>query len=294
MIRLIVKLTLVLGSLVSLHWADDYGNSSQTPGATFNYVRQKIIVQVYLRKKGPFNFVIDTGVHPSGVDFKLAKEVGMPLGSIDGYVAGFGNDRIPLYRTSMDAMEVGNLQLKAVRAVAFDMSHLKVEEIPIHGILGHDFLRRFATRIDYANDSLTFFKKLPEYYEEALEQFVKRTFELDGGLIPKSDDLIINGKHINAWLDTGAGTTISLSRTTAEQLGFGEVAKEGRMVPARGSRGDFQLREIKIDSISIFGIKKKEVTCMVFERGGKDIIGNGFFQEYVVTFDYPNRKLYLE
>ncbi len=261
----------------------------------FEYFKKKIIVSATIDGKGPFDFVLDTGVHPSGLDLSVAKELGLKFGEIEGFVAGFGKDQNP-YRRMTLGLALEELVITDLKALTFDMAHLKIEGRPVHGILGHDFLRRFATRIDYGNQQLTFFNALPPGYPNPRdpETFVQCTFSLDGGLIPRVDNLMVEGHPISSWLDTGAGTTLSLSTEAARSMGMLASAQRGETITARGSRGEFGLYRVNFASIGLCSKQQRDVVGMIFQEGGHNIVGNDFLDEYIVTFDYGNRQLYLQ
>lgn len=259
----------------------------------FEYVRKKIMLTVSIRSKA-LNFVIDTGVHPSVIDKAIAQSLGLPLQGFSGQVGGFGSENRMYVPTRIDTLEIDDLQVTNLKAVAVDMSTYIVDEIPIHGILGHDFLKRFATRIDYQNSTVTFFTKLPADYLEG-RNITTCTFQLDGGLIPRTSDLVVEGEKISAWLDTGSGSMVSLTRRAAAQIGLASRISAGEEINARGSRGPFKLIKVDMRSASLCGAAGAcPLEAYVFESGGRNLVGNDFFDDFTVTFDYPNTTLYLE
>ncbi|WP_220463683.1 aspartyl protease family protein [Sediminihaliea albiluteola] len=67
---------------------------------SFEFIRQQIVVSVFVNDAGPFNMLLDSGTDPSAIDLHLAQSLGTPLAaqSAEGTGAGEGKvEVIPTY-----------------------------------------------------------------------------------------------------------------------------------------------------------------------------------------------------
>ncbi|MEM7086243.1 MAG: aspartyl protease family protein [Bacteroidota bacterium] len=262
----------------------------------FNYVRKKIVVQVQIMNHDNYNFVVDSGIYPSVISKELAGEIGLTLRN-KGTVSGYGSERNYYFHCSIPAMAVGQLEIRELDAVAMDLSRFDQIGVRVDGILGFEFLKRFATRIDFENYQLSLFQRLPNEYlldKTVNEDYVLFPMYLDGGKIPKIQGVRIGDEIITAWIDTGAEAELVLSHRSAENL---KIKKDYQFIEKRkgtGANGVFYAENYAIPSIEISSFVHEEVMASVFSEGGNNLIGNGLMEHYNVTLDYIGKRIFFE
>ena len=123
------------------------------------------------------------------------------------------------------------------------------------------------------------------------------TFTLSNNLIVV--DATLNGVPVPMILDTGAAATI-IGKKTADRLG---LEKADQTCAALGAGGDVQMDSVKIDSLVVDAVTRRDITSMtldlssICERLGKDvdgIIGYDFLADARLSIDYPARQFVLE
>jgi predicted aspartyl protease len=92
--------------------------------------------------RGPFRFLLDTGARSCLVSPILVDELGLSVTK-----SSTGKDQV---LGGLDSVEVAGQVRHKVRGMVEDVSYVEVEG-PLHGYIGHDFLRHFKVSLDYRN-----------------------------------------------------------------------------------------------------------------------------------------------
>ena len=268
----------------------------------FDFYRNEIILAVKVNGKGPFLMMLDTGTDPSAVDLNTAREIGLKLDPIGRQAEGGGTGVNLAYETKLPLLEVNNLTAKNVQAVAMDLSHVSGRlGKPIHGILGHSFLKGRVVQIDYPTHRIRFSKSQPS---EAVNQpnNLKRTvlpFRYEDSIL--IDDVTVNGKKVIGDLDTGSDGTFKLTPAAVSYIGLEEEVIKAQATESVGYNGIAGNREGKVRNVTIGTISLDGPAVIFFGKGtGRDKkvwginIGNAFLKDFIVTIDYRNRTLTLE
>ena len=101
-------------------------------------------------------WILDTGAAMTVIGDDYAKELGLELeGDLKGMGAG-GTVNIKL--TTLPPFSLKGINFNEQAAAVIDLKELnRLLPIQVVGILGFDFLSRFVTRIDYANELVSFY-----------------------------------------------------------------------------------------------------------------------------------------
>ncbi len=104
----------------------------------------------------------------------------------------------------------------------------------------------------------------------------------------------LNGSQRTLEIDTGAGG-ILLSRKAAARLRL--VHDEKFVVGGVGDQGGIESAAAHVESIRIGGVEFKNCPITILEKSDKlgvdGLIGTDFFRKYLVTLDFPARKVKL-
>ncbi|MFH1314224.1 MAG: aspartyl protease family protein [Candidatus Eisenbacteria bacterium] len=239
-------------------------------------------------------WVLDTGAGMSVITTGFAEELGLDLeGNLKGVGAGGTVDasfaQLPPY-------QVSGISFKGQTVAVIDMSELMRRlGIDVPGILGYDFLSRFVTKVDYANELVSFYDPGTfDYTGDGQELDVHRkesVFETSATL---------DGEHSGTWLfDLGAGMT-HLDGAYALREGYTE--KRGILAKGHGAGNEMLLKAIKSDKIELAGFTITE-PHISFSYGGTDtvlaadkigILGNTLFRNFVLYVDYANERVIVE
>ncbi len=266
----------------------------------FEFYHNEIIVQVKVDGKGPFNMMLDTGTDPSAVDLNTAREMGLKLQFLGKPGTGGGTDVNLTYYTKLPLVEVGGLNVKTLEALALDLSKVSARlGKPLHGVLGHSLLNGRVVQIDYPNHIVRFYSQ-PLFSKTAnTPTRTMMSFRYSDNVLV--DDVMVNGKKVVANLDTGSNGTFALTPAAVSYLGLDEDFNQAPVSTDVGYNGVSQNRKGKVNSVTVGAISVDAPAVIFFGKGtGRDKkpwginIGNGFFKDFVVTFDYRNKLVTLE
>jgi predicted aspartyl protease len=270
----------------------------------FEFVHNQIVVQVKIAGKGPFNMLVDTDTDPSAIDAATARKLGLSIGSSGAPATGSGTETNTVYPTTLPSVELGSIIAKQVAAATIDLSKIsKRIERPIHGVLGFSFLKDRIIQIDYSNSKLRFFAESP-YPRIQLAPNTVNTIALsfrreEGDVIV--DSVFINNEKMRATLDTGSSGSFSLTPEAVALLGLDDQAADEEKERSVGYSGEYKgkkgiLKSVRLGRFSAEGVQAD----LWLPKTGHDQkryqvnIGNAFFQDFVMTFDFRNKIVVFE
>jgi len=269
----------------------------------FRFVRNMIVIPVKINNKGPFNFILDTGVglmiitEPALIDsINISSK---RLIKIPGLGDGEDNEA---YITSSLNVAVKGVKGRGVYAALLKKDYFNLSSyagMPIHGLLGYEFFNSLAVKIDFGDSTITI------YRPQNLHVFRK------GTKIPisiedrkpylRANITFPNNKQSNCKLviDIGAGHPMSIEnmiknyglpkKFVSANLGVGLNG------PINGflSRVDeVDLGKYKIKNVlTSFPDSNSAVNPSSVTRDGN--LGMGLLKRFDVIFDYPDSVLYL-
>ncbi len=282
-----------------------YAQTAKVPAeVSFEFLHNQIVVQAKINGKGPFNLLIDTDTDPSAIDAATAKELGLQVGPSGAPATGGGTETNLVYPTRLTSVELGSVSAKDVAAATINLS--KISERmgkPIHGILGFSFLKDRIIQIDYANSKLRFFALSP-YPRIELTPNTVNTIAMpfrreDGEVI--IDSVFINNEKMRATLDTGSSGAFALTPEAIAILNLDEQAQDGQTKQSVGYNGTYENKSGLLKSVRLGRYSAESVPAEFWlPNTGHDKkkfqvnIGNGFFQDFLMTFDFKSKIVVFE
>ncbi len=239
-------------------------------------------------------WILDTGAGMSVISRAFADGLGLKTeGNLKGLGAG---GTVDVGFAELPPFEVEGISFDSQKVAVIDMSELTRRlGIEIAGILGYDFLSRFVTKIDYANELVSFYD--PESFT-----YTGRGTRLDAHIKESvfETSATLDGKHSGTWLfDIGAGMT-HLDANYARREGYPE--KSGALRMGHGAGNEYQLKVVRAESMELAGFELDR-PGVSFAYGGTDtvftadklgILGNSVFRNFIVFVDYANEEVTLE
>jgi predicted aspartyl protease len=306
--RIIAPWIFALGLMLLLSSANELG-FAQTRSAPievpFEFVANQIIVQVKIAGKGPYSMLLDTDTDPSAIDLATARELGLRLDarSFPASGGGGGGDANLVQLTRLATVELGTVIAKDVSAGAIDLTKLAAKlERPIHGVLGYSFLKDRIVQIDYAASKIRFYTVTPYIGIQNSPNTVNKIampFRYDEGVV--IDSVFINGQKLKATLDTGSSGTFALTPEAVATLGLEEAEQNGPVEKSVGYNGEFESKSGLLKSVRIGRLSIESAPTAFWSPGtGHDKknfqvnIGNGFFKDYLMTFDFRGKMVVFE
>ncbi|RSK31696.1 retropepsin-like aspartic protease [Hymenobacter metallilatus] len=187
--------------------------------------RNLIVLETFLNGKGPYNFLLDTGIGTSLItDPYVGQELNLAM---EGrfLVAGAGEER------PLEAFQVPSVAVRLPGgAEAAGLSFLILSDdvlnlsgyvgMPIHGLLGSDVFRSFVVEIDPEMQVLVLHKPA-QYRPPRGRRWARIPLDMEGRKtyvtlpVQLSESLTLPLKLV---LDTGAGHALSLETTSDSRL----------------------------------------------------------------------------
>lgn len=282
----------------------DFGRNQRKITVPFRQVRELVIIKVMINNKGPFNFILDTGVglmiitDPNLIDsLKIPDKRTLTLHGLGGGTA------FDAYITSPLQIDINGVVSNSVQAAVLKKDNFGISNyagMPIHGLLGYDFFSNLAVKVDFSDSTLTVYRpkdtklfakgeKIPITIQDNKPYLETNVHMTDGSV--KRSKLII---------DLGAGHSLSLENMTDKQV------LPLKAIPANLGMGfdgpidgyicriaEIELGKYKIKNpISCF--PKIDSICkkLCTKRDGN--IGMGLLKKFVVVFDYKDSVIYLK
>jgi hypothetical protein len=264
----------------------------------FELVSNHIYAHVTIDGKGPYTFVFDTG----GVNIvtpEIAKALGLKTeGHLEG--RGAGEKTVDFGFTHVDKLALGDASMDNQLFSVFPLDDLyPADGMHMPGMVGYETFRRFVTRIDYGNKTITLID--PKYFDPKDSGApVKIAFNGNAVIVAGSYDGI-PGKF---QIDTGSRSALTLDAPFVATNHIGEhAAKSVEAVDGWGVGGASHSRVMRGGPLKIGSIEAAEhpVVGMGIDKKGaladptiSGNIGGGILKRFVVTFDYANNVMYLK
>ena len=269
----------------------------------FEFVANQIIVQVKIAGKGPYSMLLDTDTDPTAIDLATARELGLRLDARSFPASGGGTEANLVQLTRLPTVELGGVMAKDVAAGAIDLKKLSAKlGRPLQGVLGYSFLKDRIVQIDYPASKIRFYTETPYPGIQNSANTVNKIampFRYDGGVV--IDSVFINGQKVKATLDTGSSETFALTPEAVAIIGLDEETQDGPAAKSVGYNGEFERKSGVLKSVRIGRLSIESAPAAFWPPGsGHDKknyqvnIGNGFFKDYLMTFDFRAKMVVFE
>lgn len=272
----------------------------------FKFERNLIIIPLYINGKGPFNFILDTGVTIFIItDPNLSDSIGLGSGrSIS--ITGLGEG------DPLEAKVVTGMEIKIGNATARNMAGAQLSRdafllssyvgTPITGLIGYDFFNSFNVRINYIAQIITVTKS--ENYKsrrgfKAIPLSIENQKPYINVETKLNDSTTILTKLV---IDTGAGHPISLEKDSDPRITIPDSTLNARLGmglsgPINGHIG--RIKKLKLNDIEINNVitsfpNYESVGEKVISTPRNGNLGNDLLKRFTVIFDYPRRVMYLK
>lgn len=273
----------------------------------FDLQRNLIILTAKLNGKGPFNFMLDTGVGTSLItDPQLQQQLQLAQGQ-RFRVAGLGEETaLEAFMTESVRVELPGVVAPALSMLVFSDDVLDLSSyvgVPIHGILGRDIFQSFVVEVNPSEGRLVLFD--PKKYKRPRgRRWTDLPLEMEGDKayittnVTLHDSLTLPLKLI---LDTGAGHALSLETGSDNRLTL--PPKVLRTQLGRGLSGyingymgrvtSMQLGRYYLNNLLTSFPDDADVRLRTetFRNGN---IGLELLKRFSLVIDYPHNRLLLK
>ncbi len=273
-----------------------FTNGQSVENMKFEFIENHIYFPVTVGDKTRI-WVLDSGAGATVVENNFAKELGLELeGKMKG--SGAGNV-VDVSFVQMPPLKINGLELSSQKAAAIELASLFQMWVgmDVAGILGYDFLSRVITKVDYANELISF------YHPDSFQ------YTGDGTILeaPISQSnmfhlpLVVDGEHGGKWnLDLGAG---GMSFHYPYALNNGIMNRKGITSQGHGAGGSIPQMKDRFESIEFAGFKiNTPIISWPMEKGegafaGAELtgnLGNTILRHFILYLDYKNERIIVE
>ena len=235
-------------------------------------------------------FILDTGSPLMRYDKSLRRHLGTPTNSVNTS-SPKGKELLELFDSPQ--AQVGGVSLQTDLPVSCrDLSGLKhICLEPVRGIIGMGALQRLVLQMDFDSGKLLFLKSVPED--------VGIPFQISQRRPTPTVQVEIEGHGREEFaIDTGAAAEEAgtLNADLALALARKEIASEsGAYKLASDNSPNSPLhRSLRIRGLRLGPYQMIDVPMSVGGSKGPNVLGMGFWSRFIVTFDFPNKMLYLK
>jgi hypothetical protein len=307
-------LYLILGFLVlqtcfiTKAWSQDFNlELGRKKGAfTFDMVKNLIIIPVYINHKGPFNFILDTGVGPMIItNPKLKDTLGLKdLRTIK--ITGFGaGDDIEAFIAKSDRVVVHEAFVEDLRTIVlkediFSLSSYLGKEIS--GLIGYDFFNSFIVKVSYPAKRVSY--SIPSKHNGRIkgEKIPIEIIENKPYLTAKIQSETLGKIEVKLIIDCGASHALSLETfqnqffppSPTNIIGNLGVGLNGEISGLVG-----RIPMLSIGSYSFKGVltnfpKYTDVAAKSTFKDRNGNLGSEILRRFNITYDYKNNAIYLK
>ena len=279
-----------------------FNNNRKQQTIGFSLIKNLIIIPIYINEKGPFDFILDTGVSPMIVTDTTLKESLKVSYPRPIKISGYGNFE------GIDAfLGATNVKIGDAEAENTPTVFLKDDILPlsgfvgrkIYGLIGYNFFNSFVVKVSYSNKTLKFIhpdKKTKLKGERIpLELIENKPYAL-----LNIEQVGLGVKTVKALVDCGASHAISLESLEGKpfpQPDFTMFANLGN-----GLTGAVKGRMGRVSTLKLGSFKLMDVLSnypdynidSLTNRGRNGNLGAEILSRFNTTYDYQNRCMYIQ
>ena len=245
-------------------------------------------VEVAVNGEGPFVFLIDTGGQGvARIDQGLVEELKLPRIGTARAGDGSGQGTIEMSVVDVASIEVGGLSLRHAHAGSRDYARTFPPEMqPVHGIICWDAFKGCTLTLDYLGRKV-------RVAPGGCHKPETGAMRIDSDVEVAATTMVVNGKDIDADIDTGAMGGVQLPKSIVEGL---KIVGSPRVVAkARTATGEFEILEAAIEGeICLGALTMKNPTIAFADRFEFANIGSRFLNSYVATFDRVRGLMWID
>jgi Aspartyl protease/PDZ domain len=291
------KLALFLvGSICTVTTAAAAGSTISSP---FTLVDNRVFVPATVDGKGPYSFVLDTGVDGWAVTTSVAHELAIAPGKAE-QITGAGEASETMHELTLRGVDFGGLSFADQPALSADFSGLDAVIGFRHfdGVAGKPVFDAYVVDLDFARSRVRFFPPA-EYSAPAGAKVIP--FELFEDSIPVVDGEIagVKGKFL---VDLGDRSSLTLFGPFWRAHHLDRVFGPGIIaITGYGVGGPVNAEVVRVPEFTMDGVRVRGIVARLSLQKGGDFdtsalagsIGTGVLKRFNVIFDYPRQRILL-
>lgn len=261
----------------------------------FAYYHNLIFVEVEIQGE-KYNFFLDTGAEISVVGQHIIDKMAYGL-ITSSKVSSTSSTKRKYEFIELPKISIGSVDFENIGAITADFSHFKMilgcEDID--GIIGNNMMRKAIWQIDYTNKTLLLtddFEKLIVSPEAA--EIVMNSNDLGNVHF----DVEIDGVKSKFTFDTGFTGKIKSDKQFLDKL---ILNNEGLAYTKESGITGININEVREGSTYNALVSKIDMEGLIvndqiidIQPLGSSLVGNKFFENYIMTLDWETDRLFLD
>lgn len=295
---------MLLVILPNFLWAQDfkfnYGRRQQT--ISFHLVKNLIVIPIYINEKGPFDFILDTGVNPMIItDPTLKESLRVPYPR-PIKISGYGNfEGVDAFLGTTN-VKIGDAEAENIPTVFLKDDVLSLSGFvgrKIYGLIGYNFFNSFVVKVNYSAKSLRFISHDKKTRLKG-EKIPFELFENKPYIFLEIEQEMLGTKTIKTLVDCGASHPISLEALDGKAFPQPSFTMNANL--GNGLTGEIKGRMGRITALKIGNFRFKDVLShypqynidSLNNKGRNANLGAEILSRFNIIYDYQNRCMYIK
>jgi predicted aspartyl protease len=256
-------------------------NKEYVAEVPFRYISRHIFIDVIINQK-KYNFLLDTGAEFTVIDDGTINDLQfLTVGETN--VKGNSISKQKAKLIEIPKISISNVDFENTGAIILKIPLQKQYGcFEINGIIGNNLMRKANWQIDYKSKIIRITDNLNKIKMSENAYPVKMNAKETGNVY---FDLGINGIYSKFTFDTGSNWNITTSSKRFESF-----QNQNRKLEFLKRGTEY---EIIADSVTLDEIKlKKQIVTL--ENGNHSLLGNAFFENYILTIDWKNDVVFFD
>jgi predicted aspartyl protease len=265
-----------------------------------------ILLPVSINGNPPCYFLVDTGVRANLLFSKtMGDSMGLSYSRRVGMVGADGSTTVWAQVSPMNTLGLGEVEGRLQSLLVLEEDFLELESvigIPVYGILGYEFFKYNAVKIDYEQSVMTFYA--PEGLALKSPFYRKGTLTLEEGKaylevkVRQQSGPKLRGKVL---VDTGANHGLLLNRETLPEIQLPEKHLEtqlgqslgGVLYGSIGRVAGLSIRGLQFTQVLTSFPEESFASARIKESGRIGSLGAEVLGRMTVILDYPRNEIFV-
>lgn len=256
----------------------------------FDYKSGFIIVPIEINGK-TYHFLLDTGAELNVIDPSIAEEINLK-NLKTGTMSNAQDSKKGLERVEIPSIRMGGINFEHTVGMVLDLSafskYIRCDKID--GFIGNNLMRKANWQIDYKNQFIT----ISDDIQKLKVGQNARKIKMEAGDINNIYlDIEVNGIKIPFTFDTGYNGFA--------QTGETKLLKNTKSIAKIGIKGA-NFTGVKTGATHYLDFKNFNLNGEIFDAPyyflvkpkNSSVLGNSFFEDYIITIDWENDYLILD
>ena len=292
---------------VSFGYAQNFqfGYKIKRDAIDFKLVKNLIVIPILINNKGPFNFILDTGVDPLIVTDSTIVDKSQLTNLRRVKINGSGEgDELTAYISNNISAKIGEAVMNDIPTIILKEDVFNLSGylgMTIHGLIGYNFFSSFIVKINYAQSVVSFItpesRKNIKWNKLPLEFLDNKPYINVPVQVPSLGE--INAKLI---IDCGASHALSLESYKEGVFPLPDPNFQANLGVGLGGKINGNVGRVSSITLGTYTLKNvltsfpnySDVAAKAKQKQRTGNLGGDILRKFTVIFDYQENAMYLK